>query len=76
MAATGLQAATNALYAHFACAGLHPYISCIGNDTQETIHVYLVRKPRRHEKPIPETWMGFRVASKLAGRPCLRWGMK
>jgi hypothetical protein len=65
-----LREATHALYEHFGCdRGMHPYIQSIGEASNtSTIHVYLVRKPMAHEKPIPKLWRGFLVESKVIGR--------
>jgi hypothetical protein len=65
-----LRTATHNLYEHFGCGRrMHPYIQSIGEASNTgTIHVFLVREPMGHEKPIPETWEGFPVESKVVGR--------
>lgn len=65
-----LRTAARSLYEHLDCGrGVHPYIETICvRDNTGTIHVFLVREPMAHERPIPETWEGFPVESKVVGR--------
>ena len=63
-----LREAAHTLYDHFRCGeGMHPYIACIGEGAN-VIHVWLVRKPRGHERPIPPSWEGWPVETKVTGR--------
>lgn len=65
---TTLREAAHSLYDHFGCGhDIHPYIQGIGEGAG-AIHVYLVREPMGHEKPVPETWEGFPVESRVVGR--------
>lgn len=67
-----LKAAAHSLWEEFFRGepGMHPYIACIGVGADRIV-VHLVRKVRAHEKPIPETWQGWPVESKVTGRPML-----
>jgi hypothetical protein len=65
-----LREAARSLYDSFGIArlgGPHPYIQAIGEGA-DAIHVYLARKVRGHERPIPESWEGWPVRTSVIGR--------
>lgn len=70
MPETTLHDAASGLYEHFGCGrGVHPYIQAIGEaENTGTIWAYLVRKPMAHERPIPPTWRGWPVKTRVIGR--------
>jgi hypothetical protein len=66
--ATTIREAAHSLCDHFRCGdGMHPYITSIGEGA-DTIHVYLVRKVRGHEQPVPSEWEGWPVVTRVVGR--------
>ncbi len=62
-----LREAAHSLYDHLGC-GVYPHwVQSIGEaENTQTIHVYLVRKPRGREF-VPETWEGFKVETMVVG---------
>jgi hypothetical protein len=67
-----LREAVHSLYESFQIASYsqgHPYIQSIGEAANTgTIHVYLVRKVRSHERLIPESWEGWPIETHVIGR--------
>lgn len=60
-----LREATHSLYEHLGC-GVYPnWVQSIG-EGDNTIHVYIVRKPRGRDN-VPETWEGFPVKTIIVG---------
>lgn len=78
MAEITLREAVNELYSMFGIdrgPGMHPYIQAIGEAANTgTICVYLVRKPRSHERGIPKEWAGYPIETRVIGRMTIGGG--